>query len=32
MTRVRYEKRDHAAYVTIDRPEVLNALDLQTHE
>lgn len=30
--RVRYEKRDHVAYVTLDRPEVLNAMDLRTHE
>jgi dehydration protein DpgD len=30
--RVRYEKRGHVAYVTLDRPEVLNALDLRTHE
>jgi dehydration protein DpgD len=30
--RVRYEKQGHAAYVTINRPEVLNALDLRTHE
>lgn len=32
MTRVRYEKRGHVAYVTLDRPEVLNAMDLATHE
>ncbi len=30
--RVRYEKRDHVAYVTLDRPAVLNAMDLRTHE
>ncbi|GAA3199905.1 enoyl-CoA-hydratase DpgD [Dactylosporangium siamense] len=30
--RVRYEKRDRVAYVTIDRPKVLNAMDLRTHE
>lgn len=30
--RVRYEKRDHVAYVTLDRPERLNAMDLRTHE
>lgn len=30
--RVRYEKKDHVAYVTLDRPEVLNAMDLRTHE
>jgi dehydration protein DpgD len=28
---VRYEKRGPVAYVTLDRPEVLNALDLATH-
>ncbi len=27
----RYEKRGHVAYVTIDRPEVLNALNSGTH-
>ncbi|AWS44272.1 enoyl-CoA-hydratase DpgD [Streptosporangium sp. 'caverna'] len=30
--RVRYEKREHVAHVTFDRPEVLNAMDLATHE
>lgn len=30
--RVRYEKKDHVARVTLDRPEVLNAMDLRTHE
>lgn len=30
--RVIYVKRDHVAWVTIDRPAVLNALDLQTHD
>lgn len=29
---MRYEKRGHVAYVTLDRPEVLNAMDLRTHE
>lgn len=32
MTRVRYEKKDHVAYVTLNRPDVLNAMDLRTHE
>ncbi|MBE1530638.1 enoyl-CoA-hydratase DpgD [Actinomadura algeriensis] len=30
--RVRYEKKDHVAHVTLDRPEVLNAMDVRTHE
>jgi dehydration protein DpgD len=30
--RVRYEKKDHVARVTLDRPAVLNAMDLRTHE
>jgi enoyl-CoA hydratase/carnithine racemase len=30
--RVRYEKSGHVARVILDRPEVLNALDLRTHE
>lgn len=30
--RVRYDKCDRVARVTLDRPEVLNALDLRTHE
>lgn len=30
--RVRYDKADRVARVTIDRPEVLNAMDLRTHE
>ncbi|MGP3953256.1 enoyl-CoA-hydratase DpgD [Streptomyces sp. 7N604] len=30
--RVRYEKKDHIAHVTLDRPEVLNAMDLRMHE
>ena len=29
---VRYEKKDHVAYVTMDRPEVLNAMDRRMHE
>jgi enoyl-CoA hydratase/carnithine racemase len=29
---IRYEKRDHVAYVTIDRPEVLNALHPPANE
>lgn len=31
-TRVIYEKRGNVAYVTLNRPEVLNALDSHTHE
>lgn len=30
--RVCYEKRGHVAYITINRPSVLNAMDLRTHE
>jgi crotonobetainyl-CoA hydratase/dehydration protein DpgD len=30
--RVRYEKKDHVARVTLNRPEVLNAMDLRMHE
>jgi crotonobetainyl-CoA hydratase/dehydration protein DpgD len=30
--RVRYLKKGRVAYVTLDRPEVLNAMDLRTHE
>ena len=29
---VRYEKKDHVARVTIDRPAVLNAVDRRTHD
>lgn len=29
---VLYEKRGHVAYITLNRPHVLNALDLRTHE
>ncbi|MGH3167605.1 MAG: enoyl-CoA-hydratase DpgD [Trebonia sp.] len=32
MPKVMYEKQGHVAYVTINRPEVLNAMDLATHE
>jgi crotonobetainyl-CoA hydratase/dehydration protein DpgD len=31
-SRVRYEKERHVAYVTLCRPEVLNAMDLRMHE
>jgi crotonobetainyl-CoA hydratase/dehydration protein DpgD len=31
-TVVRYEKKDHVAYVTMDRPEVLNAMNRRMHE
>jgi dehydration protein DpgD len=30
--RVRYQKKDHIASVTLDRPAVLNAMDLRMHE
>jgi len=30
MTGVRYERRDHVATITLDRPDVMNAVDLAT--
>lgn len=30
--RVRYDKKDHIGFVTLDRPAVLNAMDLRMHE
>ncbi len=32
LTRIRYEKRDRVAHVTLDRPDRLNAMDLRMHE
>ncbi|MDH6140203.1 MULTISPECIES: enoyl-CoA-hydratase DpgD [Kitasatospora] len=32
LTRIRYEKRDRVAHVTLDRPERRNAMDLRMHE
>lgn len=32
MPKVLYDKRGHVAYVVLNRPEVLNAMDLATHE
>lgn len=32
MTKVLYEKRDRIAYVTLNRPEAMNAIDLEMHE
>jgi dehydration protein DpgD len=32
VNQVRYRKQGHTAYVTLNRPETLNALDLRTHE
>lgn len=31
-SRIRYEKRGRVGYVTLDRPDVLNAMDLRMHE
>ncbi|MGF1425450.1 enoyl-CoA-hydratase DpgD [Kitasatospora sp. LaBMicrA B282] len=32
LTRIRYEKRDRVAHVTLDRPDRRNAMDLRMHE
>jgi enoyl-CoA hydratase len=32
MPKVIYEKREQIAYVTLNRPEAMNAIDLETHE
>jgi len=32
MTKVVYEKRDQIAYITLNRPEVHNAIDTETDE
>jgi len=32
MPKVLYEKRDRIAYVTLNRPEAMNAIDLEAHE
>jgi dehydration protein DpgD len=32
LNRVRYEKRGRVAFITLDRPHVLNAMDIQMHE
>ena len=32
MPKVLYEKRDRIAYVTLNRPEAMNAIDVETHE
>src|ERR1700752_416429 len=31
-TKVLYDKRDEVAYITLNRPEVKNAIDIETHE
>ena len=32
MAKVIYEKRSNIAYVTLNRPEAMNAIDLEMHE
>ncbi|HZK36993.1 MAG TPA: enoyl-CoA hydratase-related protein [Aeromicrobium sp.] len=32
MTKVLYEKRGEVAYITLNRPEAMNAIDLETHQ
>ena len=32
MSKVLYEKRGEVAYITLNRPEAMNAIDLETHQ